>query len=288
MIKRSDLVLTLTQRLLLLCFIFIFCYALTALLVAFIAKILADNAPASLRIGTTLQDVFAFIVPAVATAVITCRRPDRLLCITTKPKASAIFLVLLMLVVSIPIQENIIYWNYHLELPQSMDAFAAKARAMEDMANGAMLTMMGSPTVGSLIVNLLIIGFAAGFAEELLFRGCFLRLLTTGGVNRHVAVWIVAIIFSAMHFQLFGFIPRMLLGAYFGYLLLWTGSLWAPILAHTLNNMLFVAIAWIQLRAGEPITDEPIVYPTLIAICSAIATTATLYALHRTRPATCR
>ena len=46
----------------------------------------------------------------------------------------------------------------------------------------------------------------------------------------------------------------MLLGAYFGYLLIWTGSLWAPVAAHMLNNMMFVLTAWLQVRDGEPVT----------------------------------
>ena len=43
-----------------------------------------------------------------------------------------------------------------------------------------------------------------------------------------------------MHFQFYGFVPRMLLGAYFGYLLIATKSLWVPILAHAWNNTLVV------------------------------------------------
>ena len=43
-------------------------------------------------------------------------------------------------------------------------------------------------------------------------------------------------LFSAMHMQFFGFFPRMLLGALFGYLLVWTGSLWVPVFAHFFNN----------------------------------------------------
>ncbi len=279
--KRSDLVLSLGQRLLLLLFIFIVCYAITAVAVGFISGILKENIPAALRIGATLQDVFAFIVPAIATAMIVTRRPAELLCLTKLPVLKVLLLIVAMLFVSIPIQENIIYWNYHVELPDSLQGFSQMARNLEDANFHTMCTLMGNPSVGALIVNLLIIGLAAGFSEELLFRGCFQRLLTTGGVNRHLAIWIVAIFFSAMHFQFYGFVPRMLLGAYFGYLLIWTNSLWAPILAHVLNNMMFVIVAWHQVRTGHALTNEPTLYPVVYAIGSVILVAAVLFFMHR-------
>jgi membrane protease YdiL (CAAX protease family) len=43
-----------------------------------------------------------------------------------------------------------------------------------------------------------------------------------------------------MHMQFYGFLPRMALGAMFGYLLVWTGTMWVPILAHFVNNLMGV------------------------------------------------
>jgi hypothetical protein len=61
----------------------------------------------------------------------------------------------------------------------------------------------------------------------------------------HSAIWITAFIFSTMHFQFYGFIPRLLLGAFFGYLAFWSRSLWLPIFAHTLNNSMVVISTWL-------------------------------------------
>ena len=47
--------------------------------------------------------------------------------------------------------------------------------------------------------------------------------------NLHLSVWISAALFSAIHMQFFGFVPRMLLGALFGYLVAYSGSLWPAI-----------------------------------------------------------
>jgi membrane protease YdiL (CAAX protease family) len=47
-----------------------------------------------------------------------------------------------------------------------------------------------------------------------------------------------------MHFQFFGFIPRLLLGALFGYYYYWSKNLWIPIIAHVLNNGIIVIYAF--------------------------------------------
>ena len=67
--------------------------------------------------------------------------------------------------------------------------------------------------------------------------------------NKHLAVWIVAFVFSTLHFQFYGFVPRMLLGAIFGYAYLWSGSLWVPVIAHAYNNSSVVVMTWLQ-KAG--------------------------------------
>ena len=176
-------------------------------------------------------------------------------------------------------QEAVIYWNYHITLPESMSGFEASARALEETAFNTMKTLLANDSAAALIVNILIVGVLAGLSEELLFRGCFQRLLTTGGVNPHVAIWIVAIFFSAMHFQLFGFVPRTLLGAYFGYLLLWSGSLWVPVTAHILNNVMFVLTAWYQVRTdgADSLSAEPSLWPTWVTMTSLAATALALY-----------
>lgn len=282
--KKSQLVLTLGQRLLLLLFIFIVCYALTAVLALLLARVLAHNPVAAMRISTVVQDLMCFIVPAMATALIVTRRPAELLCIQDPPSPRLIILVGIILFVSIPLEENIIYWNYNIHVPAWAEGFASFARQMEDVSFESMKMMLAKPSTGTLVLNILLIGVAAGFSEELLFRGCLLRLLTTGGVNRHVAVWLVAIVFSAMHFQFFGFVPRMLLGAYFGYLLLWSGNLWLSVTAHILNNTMFVIVAWNEVRIGHELTAEPVLYSTPLAIASGVMVTLVLIDIYtRTR-----
>ncbi|MDE5662388.1 MAG: CPBP family intramembrane metalloprotease [Muribaculaceae bacterium] len=283
--KKSELVLTLGQRLFLLLCMFLVCYLLTAAAAYVLGRLLADNPAGAVRISAVLQDVVTFIIPAVVTALFVTRRPAELLCLSRKPSVATLLLIAVVLAVSVPAQEAVIYSNYHISLPESMAAFEAIARQLETSAFETLRHLLANTSTGALIVNILIIGVFAGLSEELLFRGCFQRLLTTGGVNPHVAIWIVAFCFSALHFQLFGFVPRMLLGAYFGYLLLWTRSLWAPVAAHVLNNVMFVVTAWHQARTEgiESVSGEPSLWPAWATVASAALTAAAIYLLWKGR-----
>ncbi|MDE6177435.1 MAG: CPBP family intramembrane metalloprotease, partial [Paramuribaculum sp.] len=91
-----------------------------------------------------------------------------------------------------------------------------------------------------LIISVIIIGVLAGVSEELFFRGTLQRLLITRPMPPHIAIWLTAVIFSLVHFQFFGFVPRVLLGAFFGYLAWWSGSVWLPAIIHAVNNSVVV------------------------------------------------
>lgn len=93
--------------------------------------------------------------------------------------------------------------------------------------------------------------------EEFFFRGALQRLIGKWNPNPHFVIWNAAILFSAFHLQFYGFIPRMLLGAYLGYLLLWTRSIWIPIFAHFINNATAViGMSDKNLRESALVTGE--------------------------------
>lgn len=284
MIKKSDLALTPGLRLTLLLCIFIVCYIIALLTVQLTLHLCAEKTVAGMRISAVIQDVVSFILPAIATAVIVTRRPAELLCLQRGISSARVYVLIpVILLVSIPVQEAVIYWNNNLSLPASMASLETSLRTMEKASSELMLKMLSDTSVAALIINILVIGVAAGFSEELLFRGCFQRLLTTGGVNRHAAVWTVAAVFSAMHMQFFGFVPRMLLGAWFGYMLLWSGSIWMPMLAHALNNSFFIVTAWYSLRTNPdtPLDDDGILMPAIDILAGAVATAFALAAMRR-------
>src|SRR5690606_6262686 len=76
------------------------------------------------------------------------------------------------------------------------------------------------------IFTFFVISIVAGLSEEIVFRGILQTKLWQWFGNVHVAIWVSAFLFSAIHMQFFGFVPRMLLGALFGYLFYFSGNIW--------------------------------------------------------------
>jgi len=88
------------------------------------------------------------------------------------------------------------------------------------------------------LAGLLVIAVIPALGEEVLFRGVLQNIFqkSFGHTQPHAAIWLAAFVFSAIHLQFYGLVPRMLLGALFGYLYVWSGNLWYPIVAHFANN----------------------------------------------------
>jgi len=84
--------------------------------------------------------------------------------------------------------------------------------------------------------------------EELVFRGVLLRHFREWTKNIHVAIFITAFLFSSVHMQFYGFLPRFLMGVLFGYMLYWSGSIWVPIMAHFINNAAAIVVAFLSTR----------------------------------------
>lgn len=265
--------------------LFIFFLMVTSFLVQFIVTKIPDST-AALRIASVLQDILIFILPAIVTALLSTRLPARFLMIEHAPKLTSVVMTLFILLASIPAMNMIVEWNNSISLPQSLKGVEEAMRAMEDNAQTSIKQLIGSPTVGGLIISILIVGLFAGFSEELLFRGALQRLFSFR-MNTHVAIWLAAFIFSAFHLQFYGFIPRLLLGAFFGYLVVWSGSLWLPIIAHIFNNSLVVIAGWLTEsktmesdinNLGTNLADTTDI---VLVVVSIILVSAGIYSLRR-------
>lgn len=198
----------------------------------------------SLRIATVVQDILVFILPAILTAAMVTNRPDRLFETERRPDMRLLLYAVAVMIVSMPVMNAIVMWNESLTLPDSLHDVESWMRMTEENARRSVETLLGGSTVGDLVVSIFLIGILAGLSEEIYFRGTMQRLLASEKLNAHSAIWITAIIFSIFHFQFFGFFPRLILGAFFGYLLYWSGSLWLPVAVHALNNTIVVVTSW--------------------------------------------
>jgi membrane protease YdiL (CAAX protease family) len=102
--------------------------------------------------------------------------------------------------------------------------------------------LLGQTTWYSLILNLVLAGVLAPLVEETLFRGVIF-----GSLQAYFGKWtsavLSAVIFSALHFQAYGFFPRFMLGMALVYLYDKYKSLYPAIALHALNNIVATLIA---------------------------------------------
>ena len=138
----------------------------------------------------------------------------------------------------------LVYWNSQLVLPESLSALESWMKAMEDQLMQLTQFLTDFQSVPELLTGLLVIGVLAGIGEEMFFRGVLQPKLHLYTGSVHWGIWLTAIIFSAIHIQFYGFVPRVFLGAIFGYLYVYSGSLVYPIIAHILNNSLTVLLVY--------------------------------------------
>lgn len=217
------------------------------------------NDPQSVSILKFLQiasQLGMMIFPALITAWIFSRKPCSFLNAEKTGKFGNYALVLLMMLAAAPLINYLIELNSHLQLPSLLQALENKMRIMEDEAAKITEVFLDMKTGRDLWVNLLMVGLLPAIGEEFLFRGILQRILKDMTGNKHSAIWLTAILFSAIHMQFFGFVPRMLLGVFFGYLLVWTGSIWVPVFAHFVNNASAVLFAYHTQHTGSTIDPD--------------------------------
>jgi len=137
----------------------------------------------------------------------------------------------------------VIEWNSNLTFPGELDK---AIREREELATAVTKFLTRFTGFGDFLLGFVLIAVLPAIGEELAFRGMLQPALNRLTGNAHAAIWITAAIFSAFHFQFLGFMPRMLLGAMFGYMMHWSGNLWIPVIAHFVNNGASVILIYLH------------------------------------------
>lgn len=195
-----------------------------------------------LRISVFAQSIMVFLLPACLCTFLFQVKFKEYLCINKAINPRILLLSLILIFTIQPFISFTAYYNDMLKLPESLSGVEQQMRLMEETAKQTMEKLLITDSLSVLILNILVIAVVAGITEEFFFRGAMQQMIKKICVNKHIAVWITAIIFSAIHFQFYGFVPRMLLGALLGYLFVWSGNLWIPIIIHTVNNAMSVLV----------------------------------------------
>lgn len=196
----------------------------------------------AMMLAQGVSSLFVFIFPGLLYWYALEKKRFQDFSIKKLPQASIFGLVVLIQLAFSPFSGYVQSLNENMKLPGFLKKIEDFMKSMEEnMATlTEFLTKFDSPA--QLITAIIVIAILAGVGEELIFRGLIQRKLLISLKNHHLAIWISAAIFSFIHFQFYGFFPRMFLGAMFGYLYFWSGNIWIPIFAHIFNNGLAVIV----------------------------------------------
>lgn len=201
-----------------------------------------------LKVLQAASVLLVFIFPAFMFAAFWTKPGIRYLGIITKPGFATLALAAIAMLLAMPLINWLSELNQHMKLPEVFSGIETWMQQSEEKAAEITDAFTKGTSVGVLILNLFVIAFMAALSEEFFFRGILQKVMIECFKNKHIGVWLSAIIFSAFHMQFYGFVPRMLMGVYLGYLFLWSGSLWPGILAHFINNGMAVFLVWLANR----------------------------------------
>ena len=201
----------------------------------------------SLKFLQALSSIGIFIVPSFLFAYLTSMSLN-----FTLVSRQQFLLTLAIMCFAFPLINALALWNEGLHLPFFLSSLEDWMRSAESQAMQITMAFLKVDHWSGLLLNILIIGVIPALGEELLFRGVIQKKLFSINGKIHLSIWITAFLFSAMHLQFLGFIPRFLIGGLLGYLFYWSGSIWLPILAHFFNNAGAVILSYFINKQSIP------------------------------------
>lgn len=203
-----------------------------------------SHSTTSLKWLQFMQTIATFLLPSIIGAWIWSEdhKPFTWLRLTQTTHWSHYLLAVGIMLCAVPGINFLADLNSRIVLPESLGFIEQILKQQEEAAAALTERFLQADSIGGLLINIGLIAFLPALVEEVSFRGTLQQILAQGKLKGqiHIAIWATAFIFSAIHMQFYGFIPRMLMGAMFGYIFVWTGTLWVPILMHFTNNGLAV------------------------------------------------
>ena len=234
----------------------------------------------SLRITILLQDLLVLFLPAFCVYKFSTKRPMFMLGFKQSEDLTIqLWNTFLIYIVALPAASVMAKWNDGMVFPAALSGLEAKFREMEDSARAVTDSFLSGNSIGDLLINVAIVGVAAAVVEEVFFRGGLQQLLSKWFGNGHVAVWITAFIFSVIHLQFYGFIPRLFMGVILGYLFYYSRNLWVPIFYHLVNNALIVIINffWGETQFMKNIDESALSWYSWLGLVASLVLTYVIF-----------
>lgn len=225
---------------------------------------------------------FSYLLPTLIYWFYIERRTIGDLSTNRKPAWHIWVLAFVLVLAFIPANSKFIEWNAAMDLPDALSGLEKWMRDKEDQLSVMTEFLTSYNSFSQLLIALFVVTLLPALGEEMLFRGVIQTKIFQESRNIHLAIWVSAAIFSAIHFQFYGFLPRMMLGALFGYLYYWTGNLWVAILAHFVNNGFVLVMMYLH-NVGiiEINIEEAKSMPFVLILASLLVSTAILGAIRK-------
>jgi uncharacterized protein len=195
---------------------------------------------AILRFYQIVLSIGLFLIPPFILAFLFSRNTFEYLYLNHSTQINRFVVIAFTMLAAVPFVNFMAYWNEHIRLPEFLSGLEAYFVESEHAAKRQTLAFLREQSAIDLMFNLFMVALLPALAEELMFRGILQRIFTGMVRNAHWGILISSFLFSAIHLQFYGLFPRWILGVMFGYMLLWSGSLWLPIVAHFTNNAIAV------------------------------------------------
>lgn len=194
------------------------------------------------------QSLGFFVVPSIFLGYLFQKNIKSYLKLNFNPHFKTYILTVLIMIVSVPFINLLAELNSKIAFPDFLSSVEQWMQQKE--AEAAIITeaFLNVKTYSAFLLNVFMIAIIPAVGEEFLFRGVFQRIFADWTKNIHLGIIISAFFFSAIHVQFYGFFPRMLMGVLFGYLFVWSGSIWIPILAHFINNFCAILVSFFIYR----------------------------------------
>ena len=237
--------------------IFLIILAISSLIGVAVAALLMLAGDTGMKLAQGFSSIMMFVVPPIVYYYLT-RKENQLESLGLRSPAEPTWIILIgvvLMFVSLPVTNQLARWNENTSLFSTFEKLEDYLRELEDMATATTEKMLNVNTFGGLLLNLLVIALIPAIGEELTFRGVLQQGLARK-MNPHIAIVVSAAIFSFIHFQFFGFLPRMFLGLLLGYMFYITGSLWTSILMHFVNNATAVVVYYLNNKGTISVDAE--------------------------------
>ncbi len=218
-----------------------------------------DEKIAALKLMQCLNHAGMFLFPSLLWMILSRGRyfsKNLSVFSVSKHRVMIMFLVSVMISYStLPLISFIYDWNREILEKMVSGSFQEWLMGLESNSERLLTAFTTDTSTGGFIVNIIMMAVLPAVGEEFLFRGVIQNEITERTKKPYMALVLTSLIFSTVHFEFAGFLPRFLLSMILGYLFLKSGSLVFPILTHFLNNVSVVVASYFS---GSPIGSDSV------------------------------